>query len=495
MREMVVEDLTADAVSRDDEHEQQRRGTRQLLLARGCVFVAAYAVSAILARKLGATEYGIYGVVMSQLLWLEMLATAGVPAASAKLMADGRNDVGEVERSARALLFGLSIPLLVVCWLVAPQVASLMRIPYGEVLFRIAILDLPFAALYASYDGILHGHRRFLVVAITHAVYGLTRLIGIIALVGFGLSIERAIVVSVLSTVVVCLVLAVYYRPRGLRPRCRIMRQVAALGAPMALMLISSTVLLNLDLWCLKSLWDGPGAVVGYYVAAATLARALIVVPAAQAGVLFASVAWAIGSGHTARAQQHVQEATRFALIVAVPTCVILGVDAPEVLSLLFSSAYADGYHFLRLLLIGFGLFALLDAFSASLMAAGRHWIAAGTLILTVPIVWLSTFLLIPLIGPIGAATSMLFGVAVDTALLGAVVHRHLGSPIRSSTLVRVLVAAAVVGLVSVVFQVHGPWLLVKLAMLGALYLAVLRALGEITGTDFRVAVKPGGVA
>ena len=65
------------------------------------------------------------------------------------------------------------------------------------------------------------------------------------------------------------------------------------------------------------------------------------------------------------------------------------------------------------------------------------------------------------------------------------VVYRHFGPVIGSSTIFRVLVAAAAVGLVSAAIQVRGPLVVVKLALLGGLYLLVLHILGEITGKDF----------
>jgi O-antigen/teichoic acid export membrane protein len=482
--------LTAEAVSHDEAYERQRQGTRQLLLARGCFFASVSVVSFILARELGAANYGIYGVVISQLFWLEMLTNAGVPGATAKLIADGRHDLGEVEGSARALLLGLSIILLAVGWFLAPQVASFMRIPRGEVLFRIAIIDLPFAALYASYDGILYGHRRFGALAAAQVIYGMTKLAGVVVLTALGLSIERVLIATVFSTSVVCAVLAVRYRPRGLRPTSGIMRRIAAIAAPMGLYLVSGQVLVNLDLWSLKSLWQGGDEVVGQYVASVNLAKTLTVIPAVQAGVLFASVAWAVASRDAARARRHIQEASRFAVVIIAAACVILGLNASEVLSVLFSSAYAEGDRFLPLQLAGFGLFALLDAFSHSLMAAGRQWFVAGALVTTLPLAWFSNYLLIPRLGPLGAAISMLLGTAIGAALTGVMAYRHFGSLVRSSTLFRVLCAAALVGLVSAAIPVRGPLVFVKLALLGGLYLLVLHVLGEITGKDFGLPVK-----
>src|SRR5215813_8203860 len=66
----------AKIASHDEVQERAQRGTRQLLLSRSCFFACGYVVTLILARGLGPTEYGIYGVVISQLLWLEMLMNA-----------------------------------------------------------------------------------------------------------------------------------------------------------------------------------------------------------------------------------------------------------------------------------------------------------------------------------------------------------------------------------------------------------------------------------
>jgi O-antigen/teichoic acid export membrane protein len=480
----------AQAVSHDEAQERARRGTRQFLLARLCVVASGYVATAILTRKLGPTDYGIYGVVMSQLLWLEMLTNAGVSGAIAKLMAESRHDHGEIECSAQTLLLSFSVLLFGVCWFLAPHVARVMQIPNGEVLFRIAIIDLPFAAIFVAYDGILNGRRHFGVLAMAYVVYGLAKLAGVLALIAIGFSTERVLVTFVISTCMVSSALLVLYRPRGRRPRGPIMGRIAVITAPLALYLVAGQVLLNLDLWSLKGLLQGGGEVVGYYVASMNLAKILMVIPGAQAGVIFTSVAWAVASRDTARAQRHIQDATRFAVILAAAALVILGLNASEVLSLLYSPAYAAGEHFLPLQLAGFGLFALLDAFSQALIAAGRRGFVVGGVVVTVPIVWLSNYILIPRIGPLGAATSMLLGLTIATALIGMMAYRHFGSVVQASTLLRVLCAVAVVGLASIASPVAGPLVLVKLAVLGGIYLLVLYMLGEITGKDFGLSGK-----
>jgi O-antigen/teichoic acid export membrane protein len=247
----------------------------------------------------------------------------------------------------------------------------------------------------------------------------------------------------------------------------------------MALYLISAQVLLNLDLWSFKILWTGAGEVVGQYVASVNLARILTVIPAVQAGVLFASVAWAVASQEAVDARLHIQEAIRFALVMGGGACAVLSVEASEVLSML-----------LPLQLAGFSLFALLDVFSNSLLAAGRRWVVGSVLVATIPLVWLSNYLLIPWVGPVGAATSLLIGMATATGVTGAMVYRHFGPVVRSSTILRVLVAMAAVGLMGAAIPGREPLVLVKHVLLGGFYLLVLYVSGEITGKDFGLPVR-----
>jgi len=246
-------------------------------------------------------------------------------------------------------------------------------------------------------------------------------------------------------------------------------------------------VLLSLDLWSLKTLWTGEAEVVGQYVASLNLSRVLLIISGAQAGVVFASVAWAVAANDTPRAQRHIQDATRFAVIIATAAWVLLALNAAEILSLLYSRPYAAGQHFLPLQLAALATFALLDVLAIALMAAGRQWIPPIALSATIPLAWLGNVLLIPRFGPTGAAASQLVGLLIATGMVGAMAHRRFGSLIRWPTAFRVLIAAAIVALASLAWSVRGPLIVVKIAVLGSLYLLILYGLGEITKADFRL--------
>jgi O-antigen/teichoic acid export membrane protein len=263
-------------------------------------------------------------------------------------------------------------------------------------------------------------------------------------------------------------------------------QRLAALSAPIAVYLVLGQILLNLDLWSLQA-FGSAGSIVGQYVASGNLSRGLTVIPVVQAGVLLASVSWAVAQGDTRRAREHVQESSRFVLIIGAAAVVLLGIDARAVLSVLFSAPYAGGAPFLRFQLVGLVLFALIDALSHALQGAGQQRTAAAALAITVPVAVLSNYMLIPRLGGVGAAMSMVIGMSFGTIVMGIAAYRRFGRLIRLLMVVRVACAAALVGVLSAMIPTPGLLVLAKLPCMGAIYLLLLYLAGEVTPADFSI--------
>ena len=199
-----------------------------------------------------------------------------------------------------------------------------------------------------AYEGVLNARRRFGVLARALVAFGLLKLARSRRLMFVGF-LEGALVGDGALDVAAP---RASWRARS-DPRFRVAPRIVAgdralCRPPGVLPDLGGQVLMNLDLWLLKSLWTGSGEVVGEYVASLNLARTLRVIPTVQAGVLFSSVAWAFASRDHERVARHVREASRFAIVIAAAVCVILGMNGGEVLAFLFSRAYAEGQQFLR---------------------------------------------------------------------------------------------------------------------------------------------------
>ena len=464
------------------------RGTVQVLISRGCILVTGYLISIILARGLGPINFGVYGVILSVLTWVEIAATSGISRAVPKLMPTYEKEMSEFDQAAPTLMFIVAAAFFLPCWWFAPIIAELFNIPTGTTLFRLAILDLPFYGLYIAYMSLLTGYRRFGELSASLIIYGSTHLLGIVYLLLFlELSVAGALLVNVAATVGALGFLLTRLPPKRWQPAYRFMTAMVRTALPFTLLIGAAALLANLDLWALKSLWKDTGEAVGIYVAALKVAKLLAIVPIAVSDVLFPSLSWALTRREDHLAHRHLQAATRLALIVLLPSGVLLAQHAEEVMILLFSQVYASGAQYLQLLIIATILFAFLDIFILSaLPAAGRYGQSVGLGLFLIPIALLLNFLLIPRFGPIGAASSLVLVVLLGTTLAAIFAYRRFGSLVRLSTMARVSLATTGMALVGQQIPSYGLLVLPKFVGLLALYLLLLGLLKEVEREDLK---------
>ena len=184
----------------------------QLVLGRIVFMAGGYVIAVVLARGLGPAAYGIYGLLMSMLLWLEISSAFGIQQATTKLIPESTNQRAVAQTSAAALLT-VTLVVFALCWLAAPIVASAFAIDGGTRLFRIAVIDIPFNGLYIAYQGMMMGHRRFGKLSVALILYSAAKMGGTLLLLIIGMSVEAALIVNVLATVAALIFLASIYRP------------------------------------------------------------------------------------------------------------------------------------------------------------------------------------------------------------------------------------------------------------------------------------------
>jgi O-antigen/teichoic acid export membrane protein len=465
---------------------QPGRGTIQILVAQVFVLASGFGVALILARGLGPVEFGIYGVVVSILAWLERIISAGVPRATATLLPRMPEQRAVIEQSARVLLVSISLPLFLLAWFAAPLLSDYLGIPSGTLLIRIAAINLPMLAAYSAYDGIFSGLRMFAAQSVLQIVQSMAKLAGIVVLLLVGLSVKGAFVANVAASIATLLVIALRFPLGGERASTAIMREMIRLSLPMASYLLALTILMSLSLWQLQSDPGHDPRIVGVFVAALNLVRIMMMVPSSVSVVLYPSLLWAISSERPDLATNYVQGAVRFALVVTVPACVLLAVNASAVMDLLFGAQYESGGTILAVLCVTFALIALFDVLFNTLMAYGRLVLTAAVLIGLIPVLYVLNSLWIPAGGGVGAAIASLVTIGCGAAIAIGLTYRQLGAPIRLLPLLRIGGAGLAIGLLSAGIESTGFWLVVELGGLSALYLTLLWITREISAQDLR---------
>jgi O-antigen/teichoic acid export membrane protein len=462
------------------------RGAIQLTSARFLFMGSGYVISVVLARGLGPAAFGIYGVVMSLLLWVEVASSLGLKGATAQLMPQHVHRPEDVERTACGLLLMVSLVLMSLCWALAGPIARILDIPGGTALIRIAVLDLPFNGVYLAYQGILLAHRRFAMLSLGMIVYAATKLTGMLLLLAWGLSLRGALFVNVIATVGVLVYLTIRRPMSGWAPVRALVGPMVRIGIAMGAYVMILQVLMSLDLWFLQGLWEGPAKTMGHYVAALNIARLPTVVPFALSGVLLASLSRALAQKNEALAQRYIQGAMRFAVVVLVPGCVLAVLYAEPIMALLYSSAYRAGGAYLRWQVIAFCCMAFLDLLLTALMATGRHYISASILFALIPVSVVANLLLIPPFGATGAAISLLLTFALGTSMAVVLAWRRFGTLVDLATVGRVTAASLCMALVGEILPHLQSRLIPALIALLALYGMILLATKEIKMAEFR---------
>jgi O-antigen/teichoic acid export membrane protein len=470
-------------------------GAAWQMLGSVCLTGCGYIVAVMLARSFGPVAYGVYGVVYSVLMASEQMLRLGIPQALTKLIGGSQTaSSSNIEATGVLLVLLISLAGFVLLWLAAPWLADRLHVDNGTLLFRIAVLDIPFFGLYRVAVHVLNGRRDFRTTGIVTCAYALTRVIGIMALVtSDALSIEGALFVNVLASAIALLLLLPRTGSDAFRPTLAERTTIMSLALPILVGDIGIQCLLGVDLWLLSAIDNSIAAEVrGDYVAAMSLARVPNVLTFVLASVLVPSIARAVSRGDRGGAARLVLGTMRFLTVLLLPAGALIAANAGELMALLFSEAYRPGARYLALLIMAQGLgFTFLGALQAILIGTGDAMVAARRIYGGLAIGVALNLVLIPLYGATGAATAAVLSFAITVVLNALVVRRRLGVLLEARQALLALLASVLIGMIGWLVPAEGLMVLVELAVLGTAYLGLIWVMGLISADD--IALIRGG--
>jgi len=102
------------------------------------------------------------------------------------------------------------------------------------------------------------------------------------------------------------------------------------------------------------------------------------------------------------------------------------------------------------------------------------------------PLTVVLNVVLVPLLGPIGAAVALLLTMMVGLVTALAMAYRTFGMPLKWPSLLRVLIATGAVTVLGQQFETSGLLLLFELGLLMIIYLAILVGLRELGHKDLK---------
>lgn len=486
----------------DSEPHHLRHGAA---LARGTFFntVALLAsnlkgiFALLIARLLGSQVLGTYSVAWAAIDIISKITTFGFETSATTYVArcEAAHDTAgsrRIMQTALTIGIGLSVVIAAAGFVFGAAIGALTGQPPELVrMTAVLLLALPGVALYRISNAVSRG-----MAAMHHDIYsrGLTESLGTPAALLLAIALgararapEFAVIAGTLASGAVA-----WWCARGLFPASRhgagsavelpaLLRDSGAIAAYDFL----NIGIMNLDVLML-GLFVGraPGVTVGtvgVYAAAATMGGGLRKINQAFGPAFMTTLAWQMKLGHIAEAQATFAAVARWMLTVLLPAVAVFALAGGALMSI-YGAAFVQGAAWLAIA----GAASALNAFvglGETILMVSRPRINFGNAVAAIVAGVLSHVLLIPRLGPLGAAISVLVPYTVYGVLRGVEITwlfdwhwpwRALAKP----------VAAALVGLMpalAVRLSTHG------LAMQGvsaAVFLATYAATWRLIGLE-----------
>ena len=458
-------------------------GTFLVLMAEALALPSGLIVAALLTRHLLPSQYGVYALGAAGVAWLEWTVVSLFSRAAFKLVAeaDDWRPVGSLLLRAH-LVAGVGAGALLA--LGSVPAARLLHAPELGAVLRVFAIDAPFFALTYAHRGVMVGLGRHGARAVTSLVRWTARAALVAIAIAFGAGVAGVAAALVVASALELVAARTQVQPSLLAPAGNRASRRVLLGwaAPLLVSSTAMRVFDRVDLFALR-LFGGAMSTVGAYGVAQSLALA-----PALFGQAFAPAAIAMLSVRHRRGDANaLRDAARATLrtgALVLPLTLLAAGAAPGLVEFLFSARYVAAAPLFAILVVGAEGALLISLCGGILVARGEPRL---TIVLTVPVLVTALaghLLLIPRFGGVGAAS-----VTALASLLGACgalvfVRRQCDVPAPVATLLRGLVAGAVVGAVAWHWPAHGVALLAQLSLLTLVLVALLLILGEASITE-----------
>lgn len=460
-----------------------------MFLAEALLLPTGIVTAAFLTRMLGPELYGLFSLASAVAVWASWMATAPFPV-KAVVSVVARQDDWKASASLILrlhLVSGIVVALAIVLlafplagWIGDQRLATYLLLFSAEVLLF---------AVARAHRNVLGGLGDYRVRALATALRWLARMVLILVLVGFGLSVTGAVIAS---TAAVALELLVYRWRLPLAPLKRTsLRTHDVVAGTWTLILHASVtrLLSRLDI-VLLAILGGTVIESGWYGAAQNLAILPAMLAMSLSPILLGSLVRMAKLGADQDARELAWDTLRvgFALVAF---CGIVAGCADEIVGLLYGPAFAPAAPLLAILFLA-AIANLVLSISIDLLVArnGNH--AAGVVSLVMLATGLVAYtILIPALGPIGAAAATALTCCAG-AMLGAMwCGRRWGFGLPWATLVRAVLIGFALWLLGSILPSRGAASVLELVVLTALVPLAFLALGEVTRAEL-AARAPG---
>ncbi|MBN2030697.1 flippase [bacterium] len=458
-----------------------KRSVIYLVMAWGVWIITGYLINVGLGRYLGPQMYGIYGLVMSILLWLEIFIITGVPYAVQKFVASDEENAYSILRTAgfiQCIVIGL---LFVLSFFTAPLLAKLFNNDRLILYFRVAFINILFYGIFYLYVSFQNGLRHFGRQALLLITYSFSKLAFIfICILLFRSLISIFLAISAAS--IAGSVVGYFFIENKKKCSFYDQKQLIRFAFPALIFSLAINLILYVDFWTV-TFYLGKD-VSGFFFAAANIARVpyfFVLVPTA---VVLPTVSNQLASHSLKEVKSTIQSACRILLLFSVLAGILITVYSKDIIQILYSSLFESASAILSILIWGVIFLAFLFLLTTVINADHRPFVSASIVTGAIVVDVLLNIILVPKYGAVGGAVATTIATGIGFLISFLWVLNRFRVFIQTGTLLRVAIAGIFVWISSKVFVVHGLNVLFMIFIHFIIYGVILVITKEISMDD-----------
>ena len=403
----------------------------------------------VASRFIGAEEFGRFALVFVWLLLLGHLGTAGCSQLLCRLLAEYL-ETGQHALAAGLVRFALGTTLIASGLTAGAGIAIVLSglLPLDPVTIQLVVVTLlavPLLAIQDYLEAIARGLDRPAIGV--GPAYLLRHLVIVVGLASLILAGQSATALTVVILLIGGLVATIAIQYALLRPHLKAMigavsprhrsRQWLRTAMPLAAVDLAEVLYFNADVIVLGLLL--PPEQVAFYFAASRLTQTLAYVPYGVSAVTAQKYAALGAAGRRGELQALISKSALLASAATILAALVLTILAEPLLAL-FGSTYDQARQLVPVLSCGMVLACLLGPGEDVLNMLGQERLCAIAFVIALLANVATAFVLIPLIGPMGAALAVVLGFTMRGLLLSAFAYRRLGLvlPVLGTRLIKI---------------------------------------------------------
>lgn len=428
-----------------------------LILGWVTLLITGYVIQVWLGRTFGPETYGLYGVVTSVLMWLEIFVITGLPYSVQKFVSSDEKNAYSILWTAgrvQAVLIGI---LFLVGFIAAPFLANLFpkvtehtRLPFY---FRIAFLHLIFYGFFHLFISLQNGLRRFNIQAGLFALYALSKVVLVILLVSLFKSLTAALLAGGGASLVGAVVGFLFVKDRVPRPDYK-RDELIRFAAPTLIFTLAVNILLSIDLWVVTAYWGDKAS--GFYTASGMISRIPYFVVLGLSGAVLPTISNQLSAQAKKAVKGTIELSLRFLLIFSMPVAILISLYSQQIMTLLYTGDYAPAGNILSMLIWGIVFLSFLLLLTTILIADHRPRLASGIALSAVVLDVVFNLWLVPHYGPAGGAVATTLAAGIGCAVAAVLVYRRFKVLVTVKTMMTVVGGGAMIWLLGAFFELDG---------------------------------------